>query len=254
MLALIALRAREPILAPQPRHHRRQPARPRGLLRPQRRPVRLAAAAGGCVSFPPYLGAVVSKPCAPPMTLHVFHSRTDPRRGHTPPRVRRIPRRPDRARRSTHRRPGRASPELSEAAVTAMAKPATSAAPPTSRSRSPAASTATPNSGCPPKIGAMLIRDATTGAPRAVLADEGWLTASRTAAAGALITNTLTPPEVTEAAASKAPREPRVSSPQPPPLRPSRRPTPLPSGRGMCRRLIAACSSSGTGRREDQPR
>ncbi|WP_328331659.1 hypothetical protein OHA70_12005 [Kribbella sp. NBC_00382] len=46
--------------------------------------------------------------------------------------------------------------------------------------------------------GLILVIDATTGAPAAVLADEGMLTAWRTAAAGALITHALTPPEVDE--------------------------------------------------------
>jgi ornithine cyclodeaminase len=46
--------------------------------------------------------------------------------------------------------------------------------------------------------GLILVVDATTGAPAAVLADEGKLTAWRTAAAGALITHALTPPDVDE--------------------------------------------------------
>lgn len=41
--------------------------------------------------------------------------------------------------------------------------------------------------------GLMLVVDATTGAPAAVLADEGRLTAWRTAAAGALVTDAMTP-------------------------------------------------------------
>jgi ornithine cyclodeaminase len=48
--------------------------------------------------------------------------------------------------------------------------------------------------------GVVLVLDATTGIPTAVLADEGWLTAWRTAAAGALITHALTPPEIREVA------------------------------------------------------
>jgi ornithine cyclodeaminase/alanine dehydrogenase-like protein (mu-crystallin family) len=46
--------------------------------------------------------------------------------------------------------------------------------------------------------GLVLAVDATTGAPAAVLADEGMLTAWRTAAAGALITHALTPPDLDE--------------------------------------------------------
>ena len=45
----------------------------------------------------------------------------------------------------------------------------------------------------------MLVFSAVTGAPVAVLADEGWLTAWRTAAAGALIGHALTPPGITQA-------------------------------------------------------
>ncbi|TDD14315.1 ornithine cyclodeaminase family protein [Kribbella turkmenica] len=48
--------------------------------------------------------------------------------------------------------------------------------------------------------GVMLLVDATTGAPAAVLADEGKLTAWRTAAAGALITDAMTPADVDEVA------------------------------------------------------
>ncbi|MFI7060008.1 ornithine cyclodeaminase family protein [Kribbella sp. NPDC050124] len=48
--------------------------------------------------------------------------------------------------------------------------------------------------------GLMLVVDATTGSPAAVLADEGKLTAWRTAAAGALITDALTPADVDEVA------------------------------------------------------
>ncbi len=48
--------------------------------------------------------------------------------------------------------------------------------------------------------GLMLVVDATTGAPAAVLADEGMLTAWRTAAAGALITDAMTPADVDEVA------------------------------------------------------
>ena len=48
--------------------------------------------------------------------------------------------------------------------------------------------------------GLMLVVDATTGAPAAVLADEGMLTAWRTAAAGALITDAMTPAGVDEVA------------------------------------------------------
>jgi ornithine cyclodeaminase/alanine dehydrogenase-like protein (mu-crystallin family) len=46
--------------------------------------------------------------------------------------------------------------------------------------------------------GLMLLVDATNGAPAAVLADEGMLTAWRTAAAGALITDAMTPVGVDE--------------------------------------------------------
>jgi ornithine cyclodeaminase/alanine dehydrogenase-like protein (mu-crystallin family) len=55
-----------------------------------------------------------------------------------------------------------------------------------------------PERGLPSNNGLMLVLDATTGVPVAALADEGWLTAWRTAAAGALVTHALTPPEVTE--------------------------------------------------------
>jgi ornithine cyclodeaminase len=48
--------------------------------------------------------------------------------------------------------------------------------------------------------GLMLLVDATNGVPAAVLADEGKLTARRTAAAGALITDAMTPPDVDEVA------------------------------------------------------
>ncbi|MEV5960767.1 hypothetical protein AB0L70_03335 [Kribbella sp. NPDC051952] len=48
--------------------------------------------------------------------------------------------------------------------------------------------------------GLILVVDATTGAPAAVLADEGKLTAWRTAAAGALITDAMTPADVDEVA------------------------------------------------------
>ncbi|MEV8377387.1 hypothetical protein AB0P21_31900 [Kribbella sp. NPDC056861] len=48
--------------------------------------------------------------------------------------------------------------------------------------------------------GLILVVDATTGVPAAVLSDEGMLTSWRTAAAGALITHALTPPEVDEVA------------------------------------------------------
>jgi ornithine cyclodeaminase len=48
--------------------------------------------------------------------------------------------------------------------------------------------------------GLMLLVDATNGAPAAVLADEGMLTAWRTAAAGALITDAMTPVGVDEVA------------------------------------------------------
>jgi ornithine cyclodeaminase/alanine dehydrogenase-like protein (mu-crystallin family) len=55
-----------------------------------------------------------------------------------------------------------------------------------------------PAAGLPTNNGVMLVMSAMTGAPVAALADEGWLTAWRTAAAGALITDALTPPDVTE--------------------------------------------------------
>ncbi|MEI8406985.1 MULTISPECIES: ornithine cyclodeaminase family protein [unclassified Kribbella] len=48
--------------------------------------------------------------------------------------------------------------------------------------------------------GLMLVVDATNGTPAAVLADEGKLTAWRTAAAGALITDAMTPADVDEVA------------------------------------------------------
>jgi ornithine cyclodeaminase/alanine dehydrogenase-like protein (mu-crystallin family) len=48
--------------------------------------------------------------------------------------------------------------------------------------------------------GSMLLLSATTGAPVAMLADDGLLTAWRTAAAGALITDALTPVDVDEVA------------------------------------------------------
>lgn len=48
--------------------------------------------------------------------------------------------------------------------------------------------------------GLMLVVDAANGAPAAVLADEGKLTAWRTAAAGALITDAMTPADVDEVA------------------------------------------------------
>lgn len=48
--------------------------------------------------------------------------------------------------------------------------------------------------------GSMLLLSATTGAPVAMLADNGLLTAWRTAAAGALITDALTPSDVDEVA------------------------------------------------------
>jgi ornithine cyclodeaminase len=48
--------------------------------------------------------------------------------------------------------------------------------------------------------GLMLVVDATTGEPAAVLADEGMLTAWRTAAAGALITHAMTPADIDEVA------------------------------------------------------
>jgi ornithine cyclodeaminase/alanine dehydrogenase-like protein (mu-crystallin family) len=52
--------------------------------------------------------------------------------------------------------------------------------------------------GLPSNSGLILVLDAATGVPAAVLADEGWLTAWRTAAAGALVTHALTPPDVDE--------------------------------------------------------
>lgn len=52
--------------------------------------------------------------------------------------------------------------------------------------------------GLPSNNGLILVLDAETGVPAAVLADEGWLTAWRTAAAGALVTHALTPPDVDE--------------------------------------------------------
>ncbi|NEA33268.1 ornithine cyclodeaminase family protein [Streptomyces sp. SID13031] len=48
--------------------------------------------------------------------------------------------------------------------------------------------------------GLILVIDATAGVPAAVLADEGMLTAWRTAAAGALITHAMTPPGIDEVA------------------------------------------------------
>ncbi|GAA1563841.1 ornithine cyclodeaminase [Kribbella sancticallisti] len=48
--------------------------------------------------------------------------------------------------------------------------------------------------------GLMLVVDATTGVPAGVLADEGMLTAWRTAAAGALITHAMTPTGIDEVA------------------------------------------------------
>jgi ornithine cyclodeaminase/alanine dehydrogenase-like protein (mu-crystallin family) len=52
--------------------------------------------------------------------------------------------------------------------------------------------------GLPNNNGLVLVLNAKTGVPAALLADQGWLTAWRTAAAGALITDALTPPEVDE--------------------------------------------------------
>ncbi|WP_078285629.1 ornithine cyclodeaminase family protein [Mycobacteroides chelonae] len=52
--------------------------------------------------------------------------------------------------------------------------------------------------GLPNNSGLILVLDAGTGVPAAVLADQGWLTAWRTAAAGALITHALTPKEIDE--------------------------------------------------------
>lgn len=57
-----------------------------------------------------------------------------------------------------------------------------------------------PRTGMPVNNGLMLVLDATTGVPLAVLADDGWLTAWRTAAAGALIGHALTRPDITQAA------------------------------------------------------
>jgi ornithine cyclodeaminase/alanine dehydrogenase-like protein (mu-crystallin family) len=48
--------------------------------------------------------------------------------------------------------------------------------------------------------GVLLVLNATTGAPVAVLADKGWLTSCRTAATGALITDALTPAGIQEVA------------------------------------------------------
>jgi ornithine cyclodeaminase len=50
--------------------------------------------------------------------------------------------------------------------------------------------------GLPTNSGVILALSATTGEPIAVLVDEGWITAWRTAAAGALITDALAPPEI----------------------------------------------------------
>lgn len=50
--------------------------------------------------------------------------------------------------------------------------------------------------GLPTNNGVILALSATTGEPRAVLADQGWITAWRTAAAGALITDALTDPSI----------------------------------------------------------
>jgi ornithine cyclodeaminase/alanine dehydrogenase-like protein (mu-crystallin family) len=52
--------------------------------------------------------------------------------------------------------------------------------------------------GLPTNSGLVLVLDAQTGVPAAILADEGWLTAWRTAAAGALITHALTPHDADE--------------------------------------------------------
>jgi ornithine cyclodeaminase/alanine dehydrogenase-like protein (mu-crystallin family) len=57
-----------------------------------------------------------------------------------------------------------------------------------------------PGLGLASNNGLMLVLSATTGAPLAVLADDGWLTAWRTAAAGALITHALTPASIDEVA------------------------------------------------------
>ncbi|MCE7002837.1 hypothetical protein LWC34_08335 [Kibdelosporangium philippinense] len=54
--------------------------------------------------------------------------------------------------------------------------------------------------GLPNNNGLVMVVDATNGVPAAILADQGWLTAWRTAAAGALITHALTPPEVSDIA------------------------------------------------------
>ena len=59
---------------------------------------------------------------------------------------------------------------------------------------------ANPRTGAPVNNGLMLVLSATTGAPLAVLADQGWLTAWRTAAAGALLSHALTPPDITRVA------------------------------------------------------
>ncbi|OLF11309.1 ornithine cyclodeaminase [Actinophytocola xanthii] len=55
-----------------------------------------------------------------------------------------------------------------------------------------------PGRGLPANDGLLLVIDASTGRPVAALADEGWLTAWRTAAAGALVTHALTPAGVTQ--------------------------------------------------------
>ncbi|WP_415853321.1 ornithine cyclodeaminase family protein [Sinomonas sp. G460-2] len=52
--------------------------------------------------------------------------------------------------------------------------------------------------GLPSNNGVILTFSAETGEPHSVLADEGWITAWRTAAVGALATHTLAPPEITE--------------------------------------------------------
>jgi ornithine cyclodeaminase len=57
-----------------------------------------------------------------------------------------------------------------------------------------------PQAGLSSNNGAVLVMSATTGAPLALLADDGWLTAWRTAAAGALITHALTPADVRDVA------------------------------------------------------
>jgi ornithine cyclodeaminase/alanine dehydrogenase-like protein (mu-crystallin family) len=59
---------------------------------------------------------------------------------------------------------------------------------------------ANPKNGMPAGNGVMVVLSAATGAPLAVLADQGWLTAWRTAAAGALISHALTTPGITQAA------------------------------------------------------